>query len=431
MKKLLLLALSTTLGAMGVQAQTLTLKPGPAVGEDAIVMNTYGCTPGGYPGLPATLSGGVGPEIQMTDWTYNAAGCAHGTTRTYIRFTGLGQLPAGATVTSATLKLYGIPNGLNPPGNSTYPESPYSGTNEGWVQRATGAWNESTLCWNNQPTVTTVNQVAMPITTSQWNSNLTLNVTTLVNDIIASGSNQGFRLLLQNEAIYRSRYYASSDHPDSTKWPELIVAYTLPNTPPCNLDFAYGASAGSPYKYTFIPPAGSTATTWSINGVPLYSNTSVPVTHSFAGPGSYSVCLKVRKGGQEQECTKCINLCIADNGRKGTVTIPKEDGGIRLADQTLTETAPLKPEGNSLRMERATPNPTHTSWTANIISATAVQAEVALYDFTGRLMQQFKADLAKGHNRILIDAQKLPANSYLLRVTADANTPVQTTLIKY
>ena len=311
-----------------VQAQsilpetTLTLKPGAEEGEDGIVMTTYGCWPSGYPGLPEGLAGGNGTEIQIADWTFG--NCGRGTIRSVIRFRALDAIPDSAVILSASLKLFGIPYGLNPPGNSTYPTSPYPLTNEGWVRRITSPWSESSISWNTQPTATTVNQVAMPVTNMQWNQDLMVDVTSLVNDIRTSGANEGFQLSLQQEQYYRSRYYATSDYPDSTKWPELILQYTLPSQ--------LGVSTVSPSLLT-------------INGV--------------------------------------------------------------------------------------APNPTTASWTANVTAASNTRADWALYDLTGRLLQRQSVTLQSGSNAIAVDAQKLPAGTYLLRVTAGESSTLQTAVIKY
>ncbi len=236
MKKLLLLAVSTALCSLHAQAQSqtqvlkqkLSLKPGPEEGEDAIVMTTHGCQPSGYPGIPENLTGGNGTEIQIATWTFNSGGCNEGTIRSVIRFRKLNTLPDSAVISKATLYLYGIPNGLNPPGNSTYPNSPYPNSNESWVRRITSGWAENTISWSTKPTATPINQAVLPVTTQQWNQNATVDVTNLVKDIIASGSNEGFELLLQKEEVHRSQYYATSDYPDSTKWPELTVEYDMP-----------------------------------------------------------------------------------------------------------------------------------------------------------------------------------------------------------
>ena len=277
--------------------------------------------PVAIPVFPEGLTGGNGTEIQIADWTFG--NCGRGTIRSVIRFRALNAIPDSAIILSASLKLFGIPYGLNPPGNSTYPTSPYPLTNEGWVRRITSTWAESSISWNTQPTATPVNQVAMPATSMQWNQDLTVDVTSLVNDIRTSGANEGFQLSLQQEQYYRSRYYATSDHPDATKWPELIIQYTVPGL---------GVSPVSP---------------------------------------------------------------------------------------------------NLLTMNGVAPNPTATAWTATVTASKNTKADWALYDLTGRLLQQEAIALQAGNNPISVGAQNLPAGTYILRVIANGDAALQTAVIKH
>ncbi len=167
------------------------------------------------------------PDIAAARWTYGSAG--EGTNRTYIKFPGLSELSQNATIKSAKLSLYGVSSGVAAPqGNSYYPASPYYsyGDNKTWLKRVLGDWDESTITWNNKPATTDLNQVEVPASTSQWNFNvLDIDVTQLVRDMISNNQRYGFVLQLQNEAIYRSIIFASSEVSDATKRPKLVVVY--------------------------------------------------------------------------------------------------------------------------------------------------------------------------------------------------------------
>jgi hypothetical protein len=71
----------------------------------------------------------------------------------------------------------------------------------------TQAWDPTTVTWNTQPTTTTTNRVWVAASTSATES-LTVNLTTLVQDMVNNPStNYGLMMLLENEIYYRSRDY--------------------------------------------------------------------------------------------------------------------------------------------------------------------------------------------------------------------------------
>jgi len=203
--------------------RTLTLKPGPDDGQDCLVGN-----------LPIHINTNLSanPDFVASRWTYNALGYGEGTIRGYIEFVALDGLPDSAYIRSATLYLYGLAAGVgisNPQGNSLYPGSPYSAytDNSCWLKRVTGNWNEDSITWSNMPPTTDVNRVAVPSTTSQFDNNATLDVTKLVQDIVYSRQNYGFCLQMQNEQIYRDQNFSGSRSADSTRWPKLVVTYSV------------------------------------------------------------------------------------------------------------------------------------------------------------------------------------------------------------
>jgi hypothetical protein len=202
--------------------RTLAVKPGPDDGQDCLVFN-----------LPPGANANQSPnrDLPASQWTYSAQGYGEATTRSFIEFTALDGLPDSAQISSATLYLTGLaPNtGIAlPQGNSDYPGSPYgSPGNSCWLKRVLGNWSQDSITWNTMPPTTDVHEVSVPASTSQWNYNVTLNVTQLVQDIVNSRQNYGFCLQLQTEQIYRGVSFASSRNTDSTRWPKLVVNYTL------------------------------------------------------------------------------------------------------------------------------------------------------------------------------------------------------------
>ena len=212
------------------QTQTVTVrfKPDSTVGQDAYISTNQSgpCT------VWQNENHGNHYDIMSIDWTYNAQGCSRGTTRSLLKFVELATIPVNAIITHAELKLYGVSASDNY-GNSCFPNSPYSSycPNTSFIQRVTSNWNEKTVTWNTQPTSTTVNQITIPQTTSQWNWNFTdssANLLAMVQDWVKNpATNFGFMMRLETENYYRSLIFASSNHSDTALHPELIVTYEL------------------------------------------------------------------------------------------------------------------------------------------------------------------------------------------------------------
>jgi len=187
---------------------TIVLQPDSASGKDALLH-----------GLSSEVDKNFGknPQFAATAGTFNGE---FGATRSIISF-NLSQIPANAVINAAKLSLYAWDT------NSGLLQ--HSGSNAGWLERVTSAWNEFTVTWNSQPTTTTVNRVELPISTSGTQDYLAINVTQLVSDMIANPLNSyGFMLKLQTEESYRRLNFCSSDHPIQTLHPKLEIQYTAP-----------------------------------------------------------------------------------------------------------------------------------------------------------------------------------------------------------
>ena len=103
------------------------------------------------------------------------------------------------------------------------------GSNEILISRITSAWNESTVTWNNQPTITIQNQLLLPPSTSSTQDYTNINVTAMVQDMINNPVQSfGFMLQLANEAYYRSVLFASSDHSNPALHPLLQICFDYP-----------------------------------------------------------------------------------------------------------------------------------------------------------------------------------------------------------
>jgi len=103
--------------------------------------------------------------------------------------------------------------------------SQLDGSNASVIQRITQEWDENTVTWNNQPATTEVNQVNVPASSAP-DQNYEINVTQLIQDIIYDPENgHGLMLKLETESYYRSLIFASSDNPDTSLHPKLVIEF--------------------------------------------------------------------------------------------------------------------------------------------------------------------------------------------------------------
>lgn len=202
------------------QAQTLTLQPNGTAGVDAYVTSNN----------PSTNYANV-PDFAAWTWTF---GGDVGTTRSLVKF-DLSSIPQNSTITSAHLSLsysYNTPN------------AGQAGANECYLSEVTSSWAENTVTWNNQPSITTNNQVYIASSTSSSQSYLNIDVSALVQDATNSPSTYyGWMLSLLTEQTYRSMKFGSSDNSDAAIRPLLVINYLPPPADSC-VTFTPGPTDG-------------------------------------------------------------------------------------------------------------------------------------------------------------------------------------------
>jgi len=252
----------------GTIAQTtLILQPGATAGKDALIHS--------YSTLVNTNFGNE-VEIPSLAWTINGTLYVE---RSFIKF-DLTSIPASSTILTAYLSLYAVD--VNDPIGQ---HSSMSGPNNGWIERVTASWDESTITWNNQPAVTLQNHVELPASGSP-SQNYIGDVTQLTQDILNASVNYGFRLKLDNESYYRRLNFYSSDCSIPSKRPKLVVTYCA--APPATISFSgspnvcggdsviLNASTGAGYTYQ-----------WNANGIVIPGATSV--SYAARTSGLYTV----------------------------------------------------------------------------------------------------------------------------------------------
>jgi len=203
-------------GPIAYSQDTLILQPGSTQGKDAFIWNLTNQR--GRFGPTRITNYGKVKQFIAHEWTWDGS---VGTRKSLIDF-DFSSLPTGANVISARLSLYSYPNSADG-GHASL-----TGSNESLLQRITSAWEEDLVTWNNQPSATTQNQVKLSRSTAFDEDYLDINVTNLVKDMLSNPANaHGFMLSMQTQRHYRRLIFASSDHPDPTKHPKLVIVYSL------------------------------------------------------------------------------------------------------------------------------------------------------------------------------------------------------------
>lgn len=184
-----------------------TFQPGPRDGKDAIL---HGLT------SEVDRNYGDNPQVAANAWTY---GGVTGTVRNLIEF-DLKQIPEKAKVKKATLSLYAWDNDNKEFGQ----HSTLSGPNTCFLYRVTSPWLENEVTWNKHPEYTEENQVTIPSSDFPTQNYPDVDVTSLIEDMIAMPRvSFGFLLKLETEEHYRMMNFCSSDHSNPNLRPKLTV----------------------------------------------------------------------------------------------------------------------------------------------------------------------------------------------------------------
>ncbi len=160
--------------------------------------------------------------LNMHAWTNQSNTVVH---RSLIDF-DLSSIPVGSIINNAELQLYADKHSTDYPNG----HESLTGSNRCFIRRVVTDWDEYTVTWNNQPAITTLNQVIIPESYSST-QNYVINVTALLQNMIDDTANSfGFLIKQQHEIYYRRMVFASKDNPDNTIRPKLIVTYINPSS---------------------------------------------------------------------------------------------------------------------------------------------------------------------------------------------------------
>ena len=212
-KKIYLMLLGITLSIISVAQPTGSVTLSPTA--DAFIWQ-----------LSPNSNYGSNPDINAGTWTFSTITGNYNpySMRSFLQFDlSTTNIPAGATITSATLNLYTDVTDFISGGD----QDPGGGDDAAVLFQATGAWTEGGLTWNNQPTLPgSPTTVALPQSTSS-NETYSLDVKTLVQNMIANPStNYGFEIKQATEAIYGNLNFGSKENSTSTLRPTLVINFT-------------------------------------------------------------------------------------------------------------------------------------------------------------------------------------------------------------
>ncbi len=158
----------------------------------------------------------------------------------------LSSIPVGSTIISAKLNLHAYTDFT-----VAALQNGHCGNNQSKLSRITSNWNETTVTWNSQPTVSNVNEILLNQSNATNQDYLNVNVSNLVQDMVNNPTTSfGFRLALVDEVVTSSLAFCSKEYPDPSKHPSLVVEYRLPASSLSEFTFEEFAMYPNPVQNT-------------------------------------------------------------------------------------------------------------------------------------------------------------------------------------
>ena len=158
----------------------------------------------------------------------------------------LSSIPIGSTIISAKLNLHAYTDFT-----VAVLQNGHCGNNQSKLSRITSNWDESTVTWNTQPTVSNVNEILLSQSNATNQDYLNMNVSNLVQDMVNNPTTSfGFRLALVDEVVTSSLAFCSKEFANPAKRPTLFVEYRLPSSSLSDFTFEEFAMYPNPAQNT-------------------------------------------------------------------------------------------------------------------------------------------------------------------------------------
>lgn len=393
-----LLILSSTIKSRG--QTTVILKP--SNGHDAFVEKVNNCQPGSHFDEYQNTNFGNFKHLNVMTWTFGSVGCGTGSVRSFIKFDDLSTLPAGATILNATLKLYGVLQSDIPGeyGNTQHPQaSPGFKSNAIKIGMVQSQWDDQTITWNNKPNVDFSYGITNSGSSTKYDDTLVVDVTAMAQHQYSTGNNYGYGIQLQEESYYRSWFWASSNHPNASRHPELIITYTIDSTT-CNPNFSYSFNTET-NEFVFTPSsANENFYAWNFGISNHLLNEPSPVAITFPSADNYFVCLQTDTL-RNQVCRKCIELCVNSS---------------QIVAGTVINEAPDPEHTQILNLY---PNPSSNDFFLEIFTTNPGVGKLVIYDLTGSKISEKSFDFKKGTQTLEHSIAKISKGMYVCTIEID------------
>lgn len=180
---------------------------------------------------------------------------------------------------------------------------------------------------------------------------------------------------------------------------------------PCNIeDMTWCGSLSNPFQYTFnvvTDPAGANVI-WNFgDGSPTVGSTAgTPVNHTYAGPGTYTVCVQQLNSAGQVCDEECIDICIADNG------------GAQKPGRTQAQSSTLDISGknSNLAVGNLYPNPTDGTLNIPVTAQTGEEVTVRIIRMDGVVMYDAKETLEQGKQTLKVNLGNLTPGNYMCEI---------------
>lgn len=223
-----------------VELPTVTPTPSPTVTQE-ITMATYSSQPDATAGIDGIASEAAPTSSGATSQSVNTNNASGFRNFFYLKF-DLSSIPAGSTVTSATLSFWN--SGTNAQ-NRTLNVFAVLAANSGWVEGLTWNYaNPSTVRWAGDAASDGGSDAGGSVSGTDYNGTAMGSVTYIANSPVdtqlditlnnsmvqawVDGANYG-AVVIRNDTVNSNLGLRTSDYPtDGTKRPKLVIEYTEP-----------------------------------------------------------------------------------------------------------------------------------------------------------------------------------------------------------